>query len=95
MAVTVKPTDVSGVTSCILVCGSFQDWAATLMIVIVCSAETSVVLYSITQLLILEATQSFSESCFVSVFKWTIAVVLGTVTNRRQNESSTTNVYCF
>lgn len=56
MAVTVKPADVSGVTPCILVCGRLQDSTATLRIVIVCSSETSVALYSITQPRILEAT---------------------------------------
>jgi len=56
LAVIVNHADVSGVTPYILVCGRLQDWVATLRKIIVCSSETSVNLYIITQRRILEAT---------------------------------------
>jgi hypothetical protein len=65
MAVTVNPADLSGVTPCILVCGRLQDWATTLTIVTVCSSETSVTLYNITQRRILEATVFIRKTFFL------------------------------
>lgn len=67
MAVTAKSADVSGETPYVLVCGRLQVWASTLMMVIVCSSETSVALYIITQRRIPETTVLIGKTFFICI----------------------------
>lgn len=65
MAVTAKSADVSGETPYILICGHLQVGTSTLRMVIVCSSETSVALYIITQRRIPEATVLIGKNVYI------------------------------